>query len=335
MHTHGLRITIGIAAFALASSSASLAATAVRSNGFSHLNGPQSGMTSMRTDARTAKQLLYIGDNANSKVYVYKLKGKTTPKQIATITSGLNGPQGLTTDLSGNLYVTNLYGNTVTMYKPGSLVPSLTLSNSIQEPTDVKVDGFGNIYVSNSPGFGAAGYILEFPAGSTAPSFIWYTPQINTTISGITLLNPTQQGEVSVYAAAYTINGSGYASGSVLSCYPGNGACATVSNSFGQTGGITVAQSPGNQSFQWLVTDLYVPGVDTYTNQQRSGQLVTGGTPQFIALNANKTDLFVSDSFENRVTEYAWPSGTVVNHIDFGGGAAIYGVAVSPAGTYF
>src|SRR5579862_3449738 len=67
------------------------------------------------------KPLLYVGDNANNQISVFDANTKIlNPKPIQVIKTGLNGPQGITTDKAGNLYVTNLYGNNVVVYAPGA-----------------------------------------------------------------------------------------------------------------------------------------------------------------------------------------------------------------------
>jgi hypothetical protein len=340
MNAQFLRIATSIAALAIAAATPSFGATIVRGSSLPQRYAPQVHQSLVSPEAKKQKQLLYVGDNANNRILVYKLKGKgQNPAPIATITNGVFGPQGITTDESGNLYVTNLFGNNVTIYAPGSLIPQRTISQGINSPTDVKVDGFGNVYVANSPGLGAESYVSLYPAGSSTPSSVWYTPVANMIISGITLLNPTMQGETSVYAAAYTVNPSSeLATGDVLSCYPGFGTCVALFSPFGQTGGITVQQSPGggpSKPFKFALVDQYVPGIDFFSNAQLSSQMVTGGTPEFLTFNSTQTELFLADRQAAGVTEYSWPGGQVLNHFYPGKQAAVYGVAVTPAGTYF
>jgi hypothetical protein len=283
--------------------------------------------------------LLYVSDNFNNRIAVYDLASKTpSPSPIRTITIGLSGPQGITTDKAGNLYAANLYNNTVTIYRPNGTLKAV-LSQGLSTPVDVKVDGAGNIFVANSPGLGQPSYIAEYPVGSSTPSYTWSTPAGGMIISGFALLNASQPGQTSIYAAFYTLNASGFAAGSLLSCYPGNPTCVQINYAFGQTGGVAVEQSPGGLTpFQFEVVDKYIPGIDEFEPQQNQhSQMITGGTPQFIAYNAKRTELFVADSFYGRVTEYAVASGKVVNQFSMPHGAQnpfVVGVAVTPAGTY-
>ena len=225
-----------------------------------------------QTDAAKAKKpILYVADNANNQIAVFHVNKVKSPQPYRVITSGIRGPQGITTDKAGNLYVANFIGDTVTIYAPGAGTPKATLSNGINAPTDVHVDAFGNVYVSNSPGFGSQSFIDEFPPGSSAPSAQWFTPLANQDISGFALLNPSQMGQTSIYAAAYTLNGSGFASGNLLSCYPGNSTCVNAGDTFGQTGGVAVAQSPGlGQPFDYMVIDQYCPASTTSSSTAES-----------------------------------------------------------------
>jgi hypothetical protein len=290
---------------------------------------------SAQTDVHHQKQLLFVSDNQNNRVLVYN--AATTqqhPPPIRTISNGVHGPFGLATDKSGNLYIANSGSNTVTVYAPGASKPKMTIFTGLAGPFDVKVDGFGNIYVANDPPQSLTAFIQLYPAGSSSPSYTWSAPSPGMVISGLALLNSTQQGQTAIYAPEYTVNGSGFATGNTLSCYPGNPTCGTLGYSFGQTGGAAIAQSPGgSKPFQWIAVDQYVPGVDIFTQGQLTGQIVTGGTPEFVTLNSTGNKLYVANRFFNDVVEYSYPSGTQLNTFPAGGGQ-VYGVATFPAGTF-
>jgi hypothetical protein len=281
---------------------------------------------------KKAKQLLFVSDNENNEIRVFNAASKSqNPPPLRTITNGINGPNGIATDESGNLYVANYVSNTVTVYAPNGSTPKATISNGLNGPFDVKVDAFGNVYVANDPVYGGIAFIQLYPAGSSSPSYTWSVPTAGTTISGIALLNATTKGETSIYALGYTLTQSDFAHGFALTCYPGSPTCTTLSYNFGQTGGIAVSQSPTSKPFQWLAVDQYVPGVDIITFAGTT-QLVTGGTPEFITMNAADNVLYVADRFYGRVTAYSFPAGKVLN--TYSGGAKVYGVATSPSGTY-
>ena len=88
--------------------------------------------------------------------------GATTP--TATLT-GLDEPQGMAFDASGNLYVVNYGTTTVSEFAPGTTTASHTLSG-LNEPAYPAFDDFGNLYVSNYGG----STISEFAPGSTTPT---------------------------------------------------------------------------------------------------------------------------------------------------------------------
>jgi hypothetical protein len=300
-------------------------------------SAPESTQWSAQPDAhhKKVKQLLFVSDNENNRVLVYNTATKTqNPPALRTITNGVQGPNGLATDESGNLYVANYLSNTVTVYAPNAGNPKTTISNGLNGPFDVKVDGFGNVYVANDPLSGGTPFIQLYPVGSSSPTYTWSAPASGEVISGLALLNPKQQGQTAIYALEFSLNGSGFATGGALSCYPGNPTCVSFGSTFGQTGGIAVAQSPGgSKPFQWLAVDQYVPGVDIFTQGQANGQITTGGTPAFITLNSTGNQLYVADRFYGRVVEYSYPAGKQLNTFT-PGGAQVYGVATSPAGTF-
>jgi len=286
-----------------------------------------------RADGRSQKvQLLYVGDNQNSRIDVYDATTKKqNPPPMRTITEGVDEPYGLTTDKSGNLYVANLGDDTVTVYAPNSSKPKTTIKNGLNDPFDVKVDGFGNVYVANNPD-GADPFIQEYPKGASQPSSTWTAPVLGV-ITGIALLDPMQKGETSIYALEFAAVQSG-GTGELLSCYPGNSACKSAGYTFGVTGGIAVAESPGERKpFEFLVADNAIPGVDTFVSGQLNGQLVTAGSPEGIALNATDSRLYVASGSSESIVEYSFPGNKMLNTFT-PPEANVYGVATTPAGTY-
>src|SRR5579863_5879361 len=119
--------------------------------------GSQSEVNVDVQDARHKKKkkkmtLLYVSDNENNAIRVYDASSKTqNPPLLRTITNGISGPNGIATDLQGNLYVANYVANDVTVYAPNAASPKTTITSGMNFPFDVKVDGFGDVYVLNVP----------------------------------------------------------------------------------------------------------------------------------------------------------------------------------------
>src|SRR5207253_9805911 len=72
------------------------------------------------------------------------------PISTTTLT-GLSYPNALVFDGSGNLYVANYGGTTVSKFAPGALTPTATLTG-LNAPYNLNVDGSGNLYVANVNG---------------------------------------------------------------------------------------------------------------------------------------------------------------------------------------
>jgi hypothetical protein len=334
---------LAIATLAISASAIAPANAAVRFTSAPPAFDRQINSTGQSPFLQAAKhKSLYVADSLNSVVYVYDLNSNQhSPPPSYTISNGISYPQGITTDKHGNLYVTNEGNNTVTVYAPGGRAPIFTIPNLLT-PTDVKVDGFGDVYVSNDPGFGSQSSVVEFPPGSTTPSAEWYTLQGNQAIIGIALANPNLRGTTTAFASAYTVNPSGNYTGSVLVCLTGapNNNCDPVSTPpLGHTVGIAIERSPtATKPMTFLLVDQYIPGIDVFGDGKLQRQVSTGGTPEYIALNSTRSNIFVSQETANpHVDELSWPDGKLVNQF-WPSGEAEYveaGVAVSPAGTYF
>ena len=123
----------------------------------------------MAKDANPKHPWLYVSGFDSSNVSVFDLARVGSP-QIGSITSGVNGPCGMTIDSEGTLYVANDVGANVTIYPPGAISPTVTLSASLTEPTSTAVDGAGNVYVANRNIPRTVANVVVFPPGQTTPS---------------------------------------------------------------------------------------------------------------------------------------------------------------------
>ncbi len=104
---------------------------------------------------------LFVADFGAGAVEV--LKNKTYAK-LATITTGVKGPDGDWVDAKGNLYVANYRGRNVTEYARGSAKPTCTYSRRLIDPVNVTTDASGDVFVVdwNFGGDRGAGYIDEY-----------------------------------------------------------------------------------------------------------------------------------------------------------------------------
>ena len=85
----------------------------------------------MAPEAHSGGRLIYVANGNDILVLPDRLYD---PSIIGRITSGVKGAQGLCVDRDGNLYVANGGGNTVTVYPQGSITPSRTYTEGIDNP---------------------------------------------------------------------------------------------------------------------------------------------------------------------------------------------------------
>lgn len=140
--------------------------------------GP-TGTTPVRTISSAAPRALAVDSQGNlfvanwspnvSPNIVEYAAGTSTPSR--TISSGVNAPDEITTDSSGNLALLNGYNGTdapnVTVYAPGSSSPQTVITNSIDGPSSLAFDQSGNLYVVNDgASFRDPGNITVYASGS-------------------------------------------------------------------------------------------------------------------------------------------------------------------------
>ena len=134
------------------------------------IRGNRTGLTNPQGVTLGANGDIYVTDDPvlpssleyDSVVYRPGSNGNIAPiVLIRGNMTGLNWPEGISLDLSGNIYVVNsgpwnTYPGTVTVYPParsGNVKPLTTIrggpDTGISRPTSVALDSDGNIYVGN------------------------------------------------------------------------------------------------------------------------------------------------------------------------------------------
>jgi hypothetical protein len=260
----------------------------------------------MSPEAKSGKNLLYVSSYNEGYVDIYKSKG-SNQSPMGTITSGLNGPEGMAVDKKLNLYVTNTGNNTVTVYAPGSLTPSATYSSGLSEPAGVTVGNDGTVYVSNLDNS-----VVEYPPGKMTPSI---TISINFPIA--VALDPSNNLYISYL-------------GGVEEVPPGSSTGTNLGITLDAPGGIAI-----DKQDDIVVADQTLPGVKVYPqgSTQPSSTFATVDDPNPIAFNKKASQLFIGDPTHNVVQVYSYPGETLVNTITTGVNFDA-GVAVSPESKY-
>ncbi|MGA9420505.1 MAG: hypothetical protein WBV40_15280, partial [Candidatus Cybelea sp.] len=118
----GVACVLGIAATACSAANVPTGVAAGSPNQ-TQLSAPRGWMSPQTTPT----ELLYVSDSADSVIDIFSVPNYS---MVGQITDGINQPEGLATDETGNLYVSNLRGKTITVYQPGRTNPSLTLAVS-------------------------------------------------------------------------------------------------------------------------------------------------------------------------------------------------------------
>jgi DNA-binding beta-propeller fold protein YncE len=116
---------------------------------------------------------LYVADYGFGKIIILKNHGYAPD---GSITTGINGPQGLTLDPSGNLYVANRTGGTVTEYAPGASTPSFVYYADMVAPESVSVDRQGHLFEADVPVFHVPAAVNEYQQGSNVPIYRCLVP---------------------------------------------------------------------------------------------------------------------------------------------------------------
>jgi hypothetical protein len=274
-------------------------------------NGVLSHISVLRSwispDRKKKKKLLYVSDEGQGIVDIFSV-----PKYslVGQITNGIDQPEGLATDKKGNLYVSNLSGNTITVYKPGATSPFLTLTES-EGPDDVAVGSNGYVYAADS-----GGGVAVYPPGATSPT----TRLTNSAIVSAT--GVAVDASNNVYTDGSTSNG-----GAVVVEY------ANASGS-GANLGLTGLEEPSgvivDKNNNVVVSDFGLSEILIYPPGQTSPSgTIAAPSADRSAINKAENVIYAGLGFNYGAGVYDYPSGTLVTTISTGGFTA--GAAISPA----
>jgi len=270
---------------------------------------------------------VFVSDYLNGVVNIYNTAGK----QLGQIT-GFSGPQGLATDLKGNLYVADTNNSRIQVYAPPYKKAPKTLADPGYFPAGVAVVTIGTttyVGVSNicsAPSCGQGGFIV-YKNGKSKGAF--QSSNINR-----------------VYFCGFDAKGNLYADGQDSS---GNGVYGvvpgatknkttynldTLGNSIVFPGGVEVTTKGkiaiDDQSGAAIYT-YNAPKGGTFGTPIATTPLTGAGDTVTYAFMSNDKDVWTADALNAASFEFAYPAGgSPVKTISVTGGEPI-GVAVVPA----
>jgi len=263
---------------------------------------------------------IYVADELSSSVTIYPLKASGNVVPAGTLSgkhTGLDDVWGMAFDTAGNIYVANFhggYGNfgSVTVYPAGSrgdVAPTATILSKgsdqvMVNPSDVALDGAGNIYV---PGYKSNSVSVYAPGANGYATPIRYINGGNTKLAGPSYLYVTSKGKLYVSnfegesVNVYAPGANGNVAPTQIISGPKTGITRATGVAVDDTGKIYVSNTPPGTPDGCCVTvyDKHANGNVSPIRTIMGG--VTGLTaPDGIALDA-------SDNVY--VTEYP-PNGT-------------------------
>lgn len=237
---------------------------------------------------------LFVSELAQNDMKVLK---NGTYGLLGTISSGLNGPDGIWVDQLGNVYATNVIGKNVTEYAKNHKTVGFTYSAGLGDPITVTSDLHNNVFVGDY-NLSNNGFINEYRqhhntvAVTCAPG------------GGVEGVAVDTNGDV---FAAYNVNGGG--SAKIVRYKHGLAGChGTVLAPTLQFAGGMVLDAHHNL----IVVDQTVPAVDVIKPPYTTiSKIFSVSGPFRLGLNKSNTLLFVTEPNSTAVAVLKYPSGTL------------------------
>jgi hypothetical protein len=268
----------------------------------------------MSPDSESATTLLYVSRTTEATSVPGLIDVFSVPNYslVGQITDGIDKPQGLAVDKDGNLYVANLHGKSITVYKPGQTIPSLKLAQP-DNPDAVAVGSNGYVYAAD-----VDGGIDVYPPGATSP-IRRLTNDAIANAGGVAVSSSND-----VYAAGV---GNSYSPAVVeFAKATGSGKNLGLTGLYGDLEGVIL------DGDNLIVSDFSLGAVLTYALGKTSpSSTIKAFSAEHSAINEAGNEIYVPEHKSDRVGVYDYPSGTLVTTILIGGFAN--GAALSPAAT--
>ncbi|HEY3675868.1 MAG TPA: hypothetical protein VGK84_07720 [Candidatus Tumulicola sp.] len=251
-------------------------------------------------NVKAGSKLVYACNLGAGAVEVFEQKGKNQ-QPIASITDGILGPGGLTTDTKGNLYVSDegpISGKwTVQMYAPGSTSPTKSYQTDLVSPTDVAVAADGTLYIANFNG-NSNGWVSVYPKGNVKKEYRL------SDYGGGAPLSVALDKQQNLYVMYDVSNTS-----AVNKYKPGAKTGTNLKLAFGSGGGIQVDPAGNIIVAQQLDPSEILVFPAGKTQPSKSISMPGGGEPFNFALNYKAKALCAGEYQEaNQVDRFAWPS---------------------------
>jgi hypothetical protein len=287
---------------------------------------------SWMTPGASQQTLLYVSDIGTSTVQAF-----TYPQgKLAGTLTGFGYPQGLCSDSSGNLYVTDAGNDDIVEYAHGGTTPIATLNDANSFPASCAVDpSSGNIAVANlltSQNF-EAGNVAIYPPGQTNATayadpnmtreyFLAYDSSGNIFVDGV-------NGTTGYFRYAEMSPGGSFTD-------------ITVKAKIGFPGGVQQdgsdmavgdQQGPvaGRPDVYRVSSSGAVDGKTTLRTAS-NGRLIDPAQFVLVAKSATKNDIVTADALGATVYVNAFPKGTYVSSFTSGLVQPLGVTLSSPAG---